>query len=450
MKHQVKSLNHDLTHDEVFDTSDTGTGKTAVRIWAFERRRKRKQGAMLVLCPRTLMDAAWAADIHKFAPGLKVSLCPADKREVRFEEDADIYITNHDAVKWLVKQSPAFWNRFKGGTIVVDESTAFKHITSQRTKALFKIRKNFKHAAALTATPNSLSILDVWAQVFFLDQGKRLGTSWYKFRDEVCSPEQIGRNANAIKWHDRPGAEEAVFGLLHDIVVRHKRDDCIDLPPNTIYSMPYDMTSKQKKAYDELERTQILAFDKGTKLTAVSAAAVATKLLQVASGAVYSSTDVYSVVDTARYELVGDLVAERPASLVFFLWKHQKDGLIKEFESRKFSYRVLDGTTSDRDRSEIVLQYQLGKLDALLAHPASAAHGLTLTYGWSTIWTSPTYNLEHFAQGSMRQFRIGQKRKTETVVIIAKDTLEEKVYDLMLAKDARMKNLLELFASLKK
>lgn len=452
MKHQVKSLLHAEKNDAVFDLSDTGTGKTAIPIWQYAKLKGRRGvGKMLVLCPRSLMHSAWEADIRKFAPALTVVLCPADKREARFNANADIYVTNHDATKWLVKQKKSFWDKFKGGLIVVDESPAFKHHTSQRTKAAFKIRPHFKYARALTATPNSNTIADVWAQAYFLDLGKRLGNSFYKFRDAVCEPIQtVEHNPDAIKWADIEGAEEAVFGMLHDITIRHKREDCVDLPPNTVYSMPYQLGPKQTKAYLELERHSIMELE-GSKLTAVSASAVATKLLQVASGAVYSDiTGAYSVIDSARYELVADLVAERPASLVFFLWKHQKEGLIAEWKKRGYRYAIIDGETSDKDRAKAVDDYQNGLLDALGAHPASAAHGLTLTYGQSTIWTSPTYNLEWFVQGSMRQYRIGQKKKTETIVILAEGTIETEVYDKMLVKDARMKNLLQLFASLKK
>ncbi len=452
MKHQLKSLAHADAHPEVFDTSDTGTGKTVVPVWQYAKlRRRRGVGRMLVLCPRTLMHSAWELDIRKFAPELTVVLCPAEKREVRFATDADVYVTNHDAVKWLAKQKKDFWQKFEGGMLVIDESPAFKHHTSQRTKAAFKIRDHFKYVRLMTATPNSNTIADVWAQAYLLDYGKRLGNSFYKFRDAVCSPVQtVEHNPDAVKWMDMDGAEEAVFGLLHDVTIRHLRDDCVDLPKNTVYTMPYQITRKQMEAYLELERTQLLLLEQGKKLTAVSASAVATKLLQVASGAVYSELGQYSVVDNARYEFIADLVAERPRSLVFFLWKHQKHGLEAEFKKRGFRYAIIDGDASDRTRSEAVLSYQAGQLDAILAHPKTAAHGLTLTAGQSTIWASPTYNLEWFVQGSMRQHRIGQKKKTETIVIVAEGTIEDEVYDKMLAKDARMKNLLELFASLVK
>lgn len=444
MKHQVLSLKHRAQNPKVFDTSDTGTGKTGVCIWDYDAKRKaRKAKKALVLCTRTLMKAAWGTDIHKFAPHLTYVISTAGKHDKCFAQDADIYITNHDAVKWLAQQPPQFFAQFD--YLVIDESTAYKHATSQRSKATASITKYFRYITLLTATPNGNTITDVWHQAYLLDQGKRLGRSFYKFRDSVCSPKQVGRDPNAVKWEDKPGAEEAVFGMLQDIVIRHKRDDCLDLPQNVQYSMPYELTPKQKAAYDHLERTQILALQKEKKVTAVSASAVATKLLQIASGAVYTETgDNYAKIDDGRYEFVLDLVAERPHALVFFNWRHQRDGLAAEATKRKLRFGVMDGNSSDAERADLVVRYQAGLLDVLFAHPATAGHGLTLTRGSSTIWVSPTYDLERFVQGSGRQNRIGQKNKTENIVIVAQDTIEEKVYEKLLDKDARMTSLLDL------
>jgi len=445
--HQVRSIKHNDKTDIVFDCSDPGTGKTYVRIAGFAKRRAKGSGALLVLAPRSLLRSVWVNDIKKFAPQLTVSVADAANRAKAFDENADVYVTNHDAVKWVATQKPAFFKKFS--ELVIDESTAYKHHTSQRSKAVAKIAKYFKHRCCMTGTPNSNTICDIWHQVQILDDGKRLGFSFYKFRDSVCTPHQVGRMAQAIKWEDKEGAEEAVFGLLSDVVIRHKFEECVDIPTNHQYPVEYDLTAKQMRAYFELEATQML-FLKGKQpaMLAINAAAVATKLLQVASGAVYDGLGGYQVIDTARYELVLDLVEQRKHSLVFFLWKHQRDALIAEADKRGVTYRVIDGNTSDRDRDEIVQGYQSGIYQTIFAHPKSAAHGLTLTRGTATIWSSPTYDLEIFKQGSKRQHRIGQANKTETIVIIAKNTIEQKVYDLMLAKDARMTNLLGLFETL--
>lgn len=454
--HQNVSIKHNRTNPLVFDCSDPGTGKTFVRIAGFAERRKKGGGCLLVLAPRSLLRSVWANDIRKFAPHLTVSVADAANREKAFAADADVYVTNVDAVKWLAAQKPVFFKRFS--ELVIDESTAYKHHTSQRSKAAAKIAKHFTHRCCMTGTPSGNTITDIWHQVQILDGGQRLGFSFYKFRDAVCTPTQVGRSAQAIRWNDKEGAEEAVFGLLSDIVIRHKFEECVDIPANHQYPVEYELTPRQMRAYLEMEETQLLTLalpsvtarlkGQAPVMTAVNAAAVATKLLQIASGAVYNGMGSYEIIDRARYELILDLVEQRKHSLVFFLWKHQRDELVAEADRRGISFAVLDGNTSDRDRDEIVQGYQAGVYRTIFAHPKSAAHGLTFTRGTATIWSSPTYDLEVFKQGSKRQHRMGQTSKTETIVVIAKNTIEQKVYDAMLVKDARMTNLLDLFGSL--
>ena len=145
---------------------------------------------------------------------------------------------------------------------------------------------------------------------------------------------------------------------------------------------------------------------------------------------------------------MGDLVEARENSVVFFNWSHQRDQLIKEFEKRGITYVVIDGNTSDKARKEAVDHFQAGFYRVLLAHPQSAAHGLTLTKGTTTIWASPTYNLEHYLQGNRRIYRAGQTKKTETIVVLAPGTVEEKVYQKLQDKDARQSTMLELLKEL--
>lgn len=444
-KHQIASLEHDLTSDVIFDVSDPGTGKTFVAIQAFARRRKNKGKRALILAPKSLLRSTWEADFKKFAPELTVSVATADDREKAFAVTADAYVTNIDASKWLAKQPKAFFKHFD--TLIIDESSAYKHPTSQRSKAAAKLRKHFHYVRLMTGTPNGRSITDVWHQAFLLDNGARLGNSFYAFRGSVCIPTQVGKNANAVQWEDKDGAEEAVFGLLQDIVIRHKFEDCVDIPENHQYAMVYHLTPKQRKAYEQMEQTQMLTLKgKDPSVIAVNAAVVASKLLQVASGAVYGVAPEPVLIDDGRYKMVLDLVEERKHSLVFFHWKHQRDALIAEAEARGVSFCLIDGSVSESERDRAVIGYQAGAHQVMFAHPRSAAHGLTLTKGTTTIWSSPTYDLELYAQGSKRQHRMGQTQKTETITLIALGTIDERVYEIMQGKNARMKKLLDLFS----
>jgi len=463
-KHQSKSLKHAEKTPVVFDCSDPGTGKTAVAAWAAERRIKAKQSRkILVLAPKSLLRSVWFNDFKKFCPSLKVAVSTAGKHETVFAEKADVYITNIDAVKWLAKKPKKFFAEFD--ELIVDESSAYKHGTSQRSKAAAKIAKHFKFRRLMTGTPNSNSITDIWHQMYILDGGKRLGSSFFAFRNAVCTPFQKGRNEKAIEWVDKDGAEELVFGMLSDVVIRHKFEECVDIPENHKYSIPYQLPAAQRKAYDQMREQAIveiygspdaliIAKMKGVKpkplshVTAINAAAVTTKLLQIASGAVYESTDKYHVVDFSRYEMILDLIEQRKHSLTFFLWKHQRDLLVAEAERRGITFAVIDGSVKEAERDAIVKAYQACAYRTIFAHPKSAAHGLTLTRGTATIWASPTYDLEIFAQGSKRQHRIGQTQKTETIVVTAEDTVDEKAYEVLLAKGERMGNLLDLFASI--
>ena len=446
--HQKRSIKHAKTTSVVFDASDPGTGKTGVAIWDFAERRRKGGGRALILAPKSLLRSTWFNDFKKFAPDMVVSIADADNRAAAFAAQADVYVTNIDAAKWLAGQKKAFFADYD--TLIIDESSAYKHHTSIRSKAAAKISKYFEYRRLMTGTPNGRSITDVWHQVMLLDGGARLGSSFYAFRNSVCQPTQVGRNEKAIQWEDKDGAEEAVFGLLSDIVIRHKFEDCVDIPENHRYSMSYQLTPKQRKAYDEIENTQMLflAANKEPSVMAINAAVVAGKLLQVASGAVYGVDGTAVVIDDGRYRMILDLVEERKHSLVFFHWKHQRDALVAEAGKRGINFCVIDGNTKDRDREEMITGYQAGVYQVMFAHPRSAAHGLTLTKGTTTIWSSPTYDLELYEQGSKRQHRMGQTHKTETITILAEGTIDERVDKIMQTKNVRMRNLLDLFATL--
>lgn len=443
LKHQNLSVKFIDKQPRVFDMSDAGTGKTPVHITAFAKRRRKGGGCALIFCPKSLIKSAWGNDFKKFAPDIKVSLAYAENREEAFKANADVYVTNIDAAKELAKKPLSFWRKFD--TLIIDESTSVKHHTSARSRAVAKIKKYFDHRALLSGTPTSNGICDLWHQMYIVDDGKLLGQSFYRFREVCCIPEQVGNNANAIKWHDKQGIETTVGALIAKHVIRHKFEDCVDIPPNHQYAVEYELAPKHMKMYRELERdSMLLVKSKGVKaITAVNGAVLYGKLLQCASGASYSDDEEYALLDVGRYELIGDLIEARKHSIVFFSWKHQRDQLIRIAENEQWPYAVIDGDVTRKGvREKIVEDYQEGKYKVLFAHPQSAGHGLTLTRGTTTIFASPTPNLEHFLQAYKRIYRIGQKEKTETIMVIAKDTIDERVWTACQAKDVKQADLL--------
>ncbi len=440
-KHQKETLGVLRKIPRVFDMSDPGTGKTRVHLEAFRERRRNGGGKGLIVCPKTLMDTAWLDDINEWTPDLSSVIAIAEDRKEMLDRarsnEIDLLIVNTDAVKALAKLPESYWRGFD--TWIDDEHSAYKHRTSQRSKAALKLCRYFEHRAGLTGTPNPNSVVELWHQVLLLDDGKRLGTNFWKFQSATCVPKQIGPMPQHVRWEDREGIEAVVAEMLRDMTVRHLFEECMDIPAHTVRTVRYRPPAALMKHYKAMERDALLELDKGD-VTAIHKAALRTKLLQIASGAVYGRDGQVHILDTGRNELIVDLIDEVDHGLIFFNWDHQCDGLAAELESRKMPYAIV---TSKNSR-EVKTQFQDGKLRTLLLHPETGAHGLTLTRGRRAIFASPFDRADYFKQAKHRIYRGGQEHKTETLMVEAVGTIEGGVYARTQAKGARMDDLLSI------
>jgi len=436
-KHQTQTKAKLKVHPEFFDQSEPGTGKTRVEIEDIAERRGKGGKPAIITATRSTLESAWANDFAEYAPDLKVVVAYAHNREKAFAQPADAYITNHDATNWLAKQDKSFWKKFEGGTLINDESTAFKHHTSQRSRNLVKIAKHFEFKRNMAGLADPNGVLDLWHQYFILDGGKRLGKSYFQFRSAVCTPLQTGPQANMVKWIEKEGIAPAVAALVKDITIKHLLEECVDMPPNVEYTRSLKLFKPHRKNYDQMQ-DDMVTVAKGKVLSSVNKAVLRVKLLQIASGAVYNSDEEgYTRFDTDRYEYVVDLAEEVPHAVVFFQWKHQKEELVKEAKKRGLSYAVYDGEVSDKERAAITDDFQKGAYRMIFAHPKSAAHGLTWVRGTRTIWASPTDNLEWYKQGLRRIYRIGQTQRTETITVVAEGTYDEIAYERLTGKAIR-------------
>ena len=443
--HQQRTFEAAIAADLLYDTSDPGTGKTRAHLAAFDHHRSNNGGKALVVCPKSLMQSAWGHDIRKFFPHLTYSCAYAENREDAFKINADVYIINTDGVKALQDKKPRWFADTFGAnaTLIIDEATAFKHRTSQRSKALVKVSKHFHYRRGLTGTPYSNSVTEMWNQIRILDGGQHLGSSFAAFQQQVCRPEQVGPSVQHIKWVDIPGINDVVAYMIRDISIRHDFQDVMEIPENYARHIGFTLSRRCQKAYDEMANFMILELD-NEEVTAVHAASLRTKLLQIASGAVYDGTGGYKIIDDQRYELVLDLVEERKHSVVFFNWSHQKELLSQHAKSRGIEHEMVDGTVPVKRRTEIVESYQRGDLQTLLLHPQTGAHGLTLTRGTATIWASPIYQPDFLKQGLHRVYRGSQTQKTENITVEAYNTVERLVYERLGDKQERMTDMLDL------
>ena len=442
-KHQKESL---AFFDKVacgFDFSDPGTGKTRVQIESFNNCKTRKR--MLVVSPKTLMQAAWGDDIEQYAPQLTVSYANAGKRLDGFTINTDVVIINTDGVKELTDK--AFHKMLSNFShVVIDESTAFKNPQAQRSNAMNKVIKNFTHRRLLTGTPTPNTVMELFYPTLLLDGGRRLGTSYVALRNKIQVPTQIGPDANHLRWDDSPGAGQAVREIIGDIAVRHAFEDVMShVPANYRETKHFTLSKTAQRHYDTMLQNCVLALD-DVNITAVHAAAMRTKLLQIASGAVYTGGEdsEYAIIDSQRYELITELVEARAHSVVFFNWKHQRELLSEAFTKRGISFALIDGSVKPADRNKIVADYQAGKYQTLLLHPKTGAHGLTLTRGTTTIVSSPIYEADMLKQMIHRIYRGGQTQVTNTIFVEAKNTVERKVYERLDGKYTRMTDFMQM------
>ena len=403
-EHQSATTAHILKNPRCLITSDPGTGKTRSVLDAITKRGSRT----LVLAPLSILEASWADDIEKFTPQLTYAVAYAKNREKAFSGDEDIVITNHDAVKWLLKNQTKL-KRFD--TLVIDEFTAYKNQSSQRSKAIKKLVDRFEYRIAMSGTPNSNTILDIWHPTLLVDDGERLGHRFYSFRAAVCTARF---NGFANEWVDKDNAEEIVASLISDINIRYQLEECLTMPEQTVSTLQVQLPPKIMKQYVSLAEDNVLYTGTAT-INAVHAGAKVKKLLQLCTGAIYDEHGAVQSVHPERYELVMQLVSERKHSLVAFNWKHEKNHLTAMADAMGIRYGVIDGDTPAHHRKDVVDRMQAGQLQVVFCHPQSAGHGLTMTKATAVIWASPTYNAEHYQQFNRRIYRAGQTQRTEII-----------------------------------
>lgn len=438
-EHQKVTSQFIVDNPRVIVTSDPGTGKTRSVIDAYVQR---KTGKMLVLAPLSILGASWGDDIDKFAPELSYALAYSSNRAKAFAADVDIVITNHDAVKWIVKNMHVL-DGFD--TLCIDEFTAFKNKDSQRSKAVYKLAQHFDNRIVMSGTPNSNTILDIWHPMLIVDDGERLGRRFFGFRAAVCTSRF---NGFANEWCDKPDAQEIVAASIKDVNIRFKLEDCIDMPEQSVHTMYTTLPNDIMAQYQTLAQDSVL-YTGQTTINAIHAGAKVKKLLQLCTGAIYDENGDVHGIHEERYQLVMELVGERAHSLVAFNWKHERDELVKLAEKHGYSYGVIDGSTPANKRKDIVDRMQAGQLKVVFAHPQSAGHGLTMTKATTVIWASPTYNAEHYQQFNRRIYRAGQTQRTEVIHIAAKYTWEPDVYEKLEGKITRMDELLTILNDLR-
>lgn len=348
----------------------------------------------------------------------------------------DIWVINRENIPWLVDYYQQDW---PFDMVVLDESSSFKNPQSKRFKKLRLVRSRIKRLVELTGTPAPNGLEDLWAQVYLLDEGARLGRTITSYREQFFTQDYAHPGQQYRTYSPQAGADARIRQAISDICVSMKAEDYLTLPPYIVNKVPVVLNSAAKKSYDKLEREMLLEVDAET-VTAGSAAVLNGKLLQLCGGAVYASdnsaVEVHQCKLEAFLEVVEQLHGEH--ALVFYWYQHERDRIVQALSRSCLRVRVYRGAEDEE-------AWNAGQVDILLAHPASCGYGLNLQRGGHhAIWyTLPNWALEIFQQSNKRPHRQGQQYPVISHILLVQGGMDEDVMAALENKNDTQEALLQ-------
>lgn len=336
---------------------------------------------------------------------------------------ADIYVMGRDSVVWLVDYLGKNWP-FK--IVVLDELSSFKSSQAKRWKALKRVRGRMNRVIGLTGTPRPNSLEDLWAEIYLLDQGARLGRTLGAFRSRWLIPEKSSGHI-VYSYREREGASEEVHNLLSDIAISIRKEDVLSLPGQIYEDVILEPSKALLKQYKQFERDRVMeCLDKDGEIVAGSAAALLGKLTQFTGGSIYDQDGTAHTIHDVKLDALEELIEEAGGDpvLVLYGYKHEAERIRERIKCRSL------------DTAEDIDAWNRGEIPVALAHPASCSHGLNLQQGGHiTLWYSLTFSYELYAQACERMNRPGQKNVCVVYHLILKGTVDEKIKKALALKE---------------
>ena len=419
---------------------DMGLGKTVITLTAINelKRYRFRIRKALIIAPKKVAEATWQTEARKWdhLQGLRVVtlLGTAKQRKAAALSAGDVYVINRDNVTWLAE---FLGNSWPFDMVVIDESTSFKNRQAKRFKALTWIRPHVRRLVELTGTPAPNSLMDLWAQIYLLDGGERLGKYITHYRERYFEPDK--RNAQQIfSWKPKPFAEDVIREKISDICVTMKAEDYITLPDLVYDDIPVALDDKSRILYDKMEREMLLDIA-DHEIDAATAAVLSGKLLQLCNGAVYDDqgrvVEIHSCKIEAFLELIEALQGQ--PVLVFYQFRHDLSRLEAALANKGLRVRRLDG-------KDAAAAWNSRSVDVLLAHPASAAYGLNLQEGGNhVIWFGLNWSLELYSQANARLHRQGQAQTVIVHHLITQGSRDEDVIAALRDKEITQDRLID-------
>lgn len=434
--YQAQATQFILDHPEAAVLLGMGLGKSVISLTAvwelildyFTVRR------VLVIAPLRVARDTWPGELAKWdhLDGLSMAVAVGSKQQ-RLEAlatGAMVTVINRENVPWLVAHYGDAW---PFDMVVIDELSSFKNPRAKRFKELARVRPFLNRIVGLTGTPAANGLMDLWAQFRLLDGGQRLGRYITHYRNRWFVPDKRS-GMQVFTYKPRDGAEEEIYGAIADMTVSMKTTDHLTLPSLTTVTQVVEMSVPETRKYERLKKDMVLTVEEHV-IDAANAAALSGKLLQLASGAIYTTDGEPVTVHDRKLDALEDLVeaANGESLLVAYWFKHDLTRIRQRFPNA----RELK-TNAD------IRAWNAGEIPLALIHPASAGHGLNLQAGGHLlVWFSLTWSLELYQQANARLFRQGQDQPVTITHLAAKGTLDEAVLAALEAKDTTQERLID-------
>ena len=439
--HQKETSSFLTLHRRAFCFNEQGTGKTSSVIWAADYLIKEKFiNRVLVICPLSIMQSAWEADLFKFAMHRTCAIAHSYSKEKRIQaihSDTDFVIINYDGLE-IIKDEIS---NAKFDLIVVDEANAYKNVQTKRWKILASIIRPETWVWMLTGTPASQSPTDAYGLAKLINP-TGVPKFFGAFRDMVL------QKITQFKWIPKPSSERVVHQVLQP-AIRYTKEECLDLPDMTYVTREVPLSAQQNKFYEAI-RNNMMTVAAGEEITTVNAAVNLNKLLQLSCGAVYSDSGEIVAFD-AKNRMTALLEVIEEAShkvIVFAPFKHAIEIIAEEMRKNKIPAEIIHGGVSATKRTEIFSRFQTeDNPRVLIIQPQAAAHGVTLHAANVVVWWGPITSIETYLQANARVHRAGQRNPC-TVVHLQGSPVEKRVYKMLSEKVDIHTRLIDLYKNI--
>ena len=430
------------THSALF--LEMGLGKTVSTLTAINKLMFEELdiNCALVVAPKRVVESVWDAEAEKWdhLKGLTFSRIIGDVKERKkaLQKKADIYLISRDNIAWLCGLYGGQMLPFT--MLVIDELSSFKNPKSVRFKALRSVQPSFKRVVGLTGTPAPNGLIDLWSQMYLLDRGERLGKFIGNYRDNYFKPDK--KNGPVVfKYKLCPDSEAKIHNKIADICMSMKASDYLDLPGRIDNIIEIKFPKALQDQYNDFEKEQVINLfsdlGEGKEISAINAAALSNKLLQFANGAIYDGDKVSHVVHDLKIEATKDIIEEANGKPVLIAWTYRSDMHRLKEALKTYNPRELKTDQDIKDWNE-------GKIQVLMMHPASGGHGLNLQAGGNIIvWFGQTWSLELKQQLDARLDRQGQKNVVIINNLVAVNTIERDVLKAQKFKNETQGGLME-------